>query len=159
MHENQHNFWSLGTRLYFLIDLQNKNKYNDEIERNYFDQEETLPYESIKKENTNISYTNVATTIKSCMTTNITCVLGPTDHLIISILFENKNNGDIERNYFPQEETLTYKSIQKKNTNMSYTHEATTIKPCMKTNITFDLGITDHLIIYLHNKKIYNGEI
>ena len=87
------------------------------------------------------------------MTTNITCVLGPTNYLIISIHNKNKNNGETERNYFDQEETSTYKSIQKENTNISYTHKATTIKPCMITNTTFVLGTANYLIISIHNKN------
>ena len=87
------------------------------------------------------------------MTTTITFVLDPINYLIISIYIENKNNGVIERNYLHQEETMTYKSNQNKNTNISYTHEGTTMKPCMTTNITFVLGTTDYLIISIHNNK------
>ena len=59
---------------------------------------------------------------------------------IISIHNKNKNNGDIERNYFDQEETSTYKSIQKENTNISYTHEATTIKPGSILDLSVELS-------------------
>ena len=70
------------------------------------------------------------------MTTNMTWVLDTTDYLIISIHNINKNNGDTERIYFDQEKNSNFKSIQNKNTNISYTNEATTMKPYMTTNTT-----------------------
>ena len=136
----------LGTTNYPIISIHHKNKNNGETGRNYFGREETINLKSIQKENTNISYTHAGTNIKPCMITNTTCVLGTTDYLIISIHNKNKNNGEIVRNNYGREETTNFKSIEKETTNMSYTHAATTIKPCMVTNLTCVLGTTDYLI-------------
>ena len=62
------------------------------------------------------------------------------DYLIISIYNINKINGETERNYFDQENILTYKSNQKENTNISYTHEATTIKPGSILDLSVELS-------------------
>ena len=121
--------------------------------RNYFGREEITTWKSIQKETTNMSYTHAATTINQCMTTNITCVLGTTTYLIISIHNISKNNGKTERNYFDQVETSKYKSIQKGNTNIYYTHAATTINACITSNTTCILGTTDYLIISINNEN------
>ena len=70
------------------------------------------------------------------MTTNIPCVLGTTDYLIIIVHTKHKNNGETERKIVYREETSTYKSIQKKNTKISYSTAAATIKLCMTTKIS-----------------------
>ena len=69
----------------------------------------------------NIKYTHASMIIKQCMTTNITCVLGTTRYLIISIHNKNKYNGETGRNNFDQEETTTLKSIQDKKQYIIYT--------------------------------------
>ena len=92
------------------------------------------------------------------MTTNIPCVIGTTDYIIIIWHNINKNNGETERKIVCREEISTYKSIQKKNTKISYAPSATTIKPCLTTNIPCVLGTTDYLIIIVHNKHKNNGE-
>ena len=87
------------------------------------------------------------------MTTNIPCVLGTTNYLIIIVYIKHKNNGETEKAIVCHEEISTYKSIQKKNTNISYAPSATTIKPCMTSNIPCVIGTTDYLILIVHNKN------
>ena len=142
----------IGTTDYLILIVHNKNKNNGETERTFFCREETSTYKSIQKKNTKISYAPSATTIKPCMTTNIPCVLGTTDYLTIIVRTKHKKNDEIERGFFCREETSTYKSIQKKNTKISYAPSATTIKPCMTTNIPCVLGTTDYLTIIVHTK-------